>query len=209
MKKKLTYLSLFISIFALFSCGGDDEEEENNPKPTNVELSIDPYIKYVGLSLDEIQNYFTEPLEYNVINYYAHRQWLYNQVFNAIFYFDDNNICYNINLRRSDEDTTTFEHFKLFTKEAFTNLGEPLYAAVYKYAYTQDGGNEYKDIKFEVGTPHKKGAYEETINYAEKNNISKIGHVCEMIWERNNHKIKYIFSTQISEVYIHFTIIIT
>lgn len=206
MKTYYAYLSLFILLFTHSACGGDDNDETDNKTPTNIDLSIEPYFKYVGLTLNEIQNYLSVPLEDNVINYYARRQWVYNQVFDAIFYFNEDNQCSTVRLQRSDDKTTNFEHFKLFTKEAFFSLGEPIYAAVYKFITIE---NSNKEVLFETGAPHKRGAYEETISFAEKNNVSKFGHACEMIWEKNNRKIRYVFSTQMSEVYINFNIYIT
>ena len=200
---KSIYTFLIISFFTITACGGDEDEAENT-KPTNAELSIEPYFKYVGLSLDEIQSYFSVPLEDNVKNFYARDQWIYNQVFDAIFYFNEDNLCSTVKLSRRDEKTTTFEHFKLFTKEAFLSLGEPEYAAVYKFI---SNNNDDTEVLFEA--QHKRGTYEETISFAEKNNISQISHACEMIWKKSNRKIRYYFSTQLSEVYISFRIFIT
>lgn len=85
---KSIYTFLIISFFTITACGGDEDEAENT-KPTNAELSIEPYFKYVGLSLDEIQRYFSVPLEDNVKNFYARNQWIYNQVSNQSCLRDD------------------------------------------------------------------------------------------------------------------------
>lgn len=206
MKNLVSFLSLLFSFIILSSCGSDDNDGQSNNNPTYNELSIEPYFKYVGLSLDEIQKDFTTPLIDNKYYYYIEKQWIYNQIFDARFSFDDNGICTIVGLKREDDKTTTFEHFKLYTREAFLSLGEPKYAAVYKFI---NFASDDKETLFEVATPHKKGAYEETVTFAEKNNISKVGHSCEMIWEKNNHKIRYRFSTQLSEIEPFFNVYIT
>lgn len=204
MKYTNLFLVLIVALFTL-SCG--DDKDEPNVQPTNNELSIEPYFKYVGQSLTEIQNDFSIPLDDNLRNFYLRNQWIYNQKFDIIFWVTTETPCSSVRIKRSDEKTTTFEHFKLFTKEAFSSLGEPRYTAV--YYYPNAGGSSDYEVIFQVNTPKKKGAYEETISFAEKNNISKYGHACEMIWEKNNYKIRYYFSTELSELYISFYIDIT
>ena len=200
MKTKIFLLALLVFI-SLSSCG--DDKDEPNSQINNGELSIDPYFKYVGLSLDEIQSDFSVSLEYNGNNYYLNNQWIYNNLFNVIFWVTSETTCSTVHLKMKDEKATSFEHYKLFTKEAFSSLGEPKSTA---FLHEIADGHE---VLFQIDTPHKKGAYDETISFAEKNNILKIGNSCEMVWEKNGYKIKYHFSSEISEIYHQFRIIIT
>jgi hypothetical protein len=200
MKTKL-FLLILITIFTITSCG--DDKDEPNSQTNNGELSIDPYFKYVGLSFVEIQNDFSVPLEYNGNNYYLNNQWIYNYLFNVIFWVTDEKPCSTVTLRMKDEKSASFEHFKIFTNEALLSLGEPKSTA---FLHEVEGGH---DILFQITTPHKKGAYNETINFAEKNNVSKIGNSCEMIWEKNGYNIKYRFSSELSSIYHQFSIYIT
>ena len=191
--KQILFIALLIIAFT--SCG-NDKDEPNYEQPTGAELSIEPYFKYVGLSLEEIQSNFSTPLENNVMNYYLRNQWIYNNKFNVIFWVTPETNCTSVRLRKEDE-TTNFDLFKLYTKEAYSSLGEPKYAVMYNQNEL-DGSD--REILYELSTPYKKGGYNEANEFAEKNNVSKIGHIFQMTWLKNGFTFTYTFNTTKSEI---------